>query len=364
VPDNPPRPPPLPAAFRPASTLAASGSASHGTNATVKSQRFVTPVKLEFNVPATQHAFNLNKAHIEVLKLIKANKDPSLEIVPFKADQAKFTDLLQFPANEEDYSAMFHHAVDKQPTEARKIIVKHSLITKQKFSDLKFQNAKLMDSMFANKIWIRYNQSDTLQVVALGFMQGVHPRVAHREGFSSKLQDAIHLEMTETEHLTIKEALSQGKPQGIEEGEVEQPDIKLEAITHTIGFGNGDGRIKTEAFEIRVPLEICLMIKEILTQLGTKNAIPDGRFIPYGLVQTIARKSTNRCCTCKTTFSLILGWSLSLESHPKHSNTHLTLLTRTPMSIKQQSKVTSSPKTASDELKPQTAPATLANFSS
>jgi hypothetical protein len=89
--------------------------------------------------------------------------------------------------------------------------------------------------------------------------------------------------MTETERLTIKEALPQRKPQDTEEVEVEQPDIKLEAITHMIRFVNGNGRIKTETFEIQVPLEICLMIKEILTHLGTKNKIPDGRFIPYGL---------------------------------------------------------------------------------
>jgi hypothetical protein len=305
--DNPPcPPPPLPAAFRPASNVEASSSTPHGTKTTMNSQRFVTPVKLEFNVPATQQAFNLNKAHIEVLKLIKA-KDSSLEIVPSKAGQAKFTDLLQFPANEEEYNAMFHHAVDKQPTEARKIIVKHSLITNQKFSDLKFQNAKLMDYMFANKIWIRYNQSDTLQVTALGFMQGVHPRVAHREGFSEKLHNAIHLEMTEAERVTIQEALPKGKAKDTEEGEVEKPDIKLEATTRTIGFGNGDGRIKTEAFKIRVPIEIRLMIKEILTRLGTKNAIPDGRFIPYGLVQTVGAEVYKKMLRMQNDFSRTLG---------------------------------------------------------
>jgi hypothetical protein len=73
----------------------------------------------------------------------------------------------------------------RQKPAASKIVVKHSLITNQKFSDLKFQNAKLMDYMFANKIWINYNHSDTLQVAALGFtMQEIHPRVStHSEGF-------------------------------------------------------------------------------------------------------------------------------------------------------------------------------------
>jgi hypothetical protein len=43
----------------------------------------------------------------------------------------------------------------------------------------------------------------------------------------------------------------------MEEGEVPKPDLKVEAVSHTIGYGNGDGRIKTaEAFEVRVPLEI------------------------------------------------------------------------------------------------------------
>jgi hypothetical protein len=186
------------AVFRPASTLVNPSGAAHGTKTTVNLQKFVTPVKLEFNVPASQQAFNLSKSHLEVLKLIK-EKDPTLEIVPSKEGQDKFNDQLKFPVNESDYNALFHHAVDKQPTEARKIVVKHSLITNQKFSDLKFQNAKLMDHMFAHKIWIKFNQSDTLQVAALDFLQGVHPRVTHRDGLRDHLQAAIHLEMNEAE---------------------------------------------------------------------------------------------------------------------------------------------------------------------
>jgi hypothetical protein len=108
---------------------------------------------------------------------------------------------------------MFEHAIDNQPTEARKIIVKHSLITSVKFSDLKFQNAKLVDYMFKNKIWITYNQSDTLRVAALGFIQGVHPRVTHRDEFMHKLQEVIQLEMTESKRNKIKELLPKGKPQ-------------------------------------------------------------------------------------------------------------------------------------------------------
>jgi hypothetical protein len=283
--DQPSRPK---AAFRPATNVTNTMGASHGTKTTVNIQRFVTPVKLEFNVPSSQNAFNLNKSHLAVIKLLK-EKDPTLEIVPSKDGQEKITDLFKFPANETDYNAMFEHAVDKQPTDARKIIVKHSLITTLKFSDLKFQNAKLMDYMFTNKIWIRYNQSDTLQVAALGFVQGVHPRVTHRDDFIYNLQEAIHLEMTEAERVKITTTLPPGKKQEqpLEAGEVLKPEIKVEAVTRTIGYGNGDGRIKTEAFELRVPLEIRLDIKEILTRLGNKNAVPEGRFIPYGLVQTV-----------------------------------------------------------------------------
>jgi hypothetical protein len=252
----------------------------------MKITRFVTPIKIEFVVPSSQNAFNLNKSHLAILKLMK-EKDPTMEVVPSQEGKAKFTDLLEFPANETDYNALFEHAVDKQPTDARKIIVRHSLITNLKFSDLKFQNAKLMDHMFTNKIWVHYNQSNSLQVAALGFIQGVHPRVTHRDGFLTELHDAIQLEMNETERLSIKNLLPAGKKQDLEEGEIAKPEIKLEVVARTLGYGNGDGRIKTEAFEIRVPLEIRVEIKEIMTRLGSKDLIPKGRFIPYGLVQTV-----------------------------------------------------------------------------
>ena len=262
------------------------GDHTLGVDNTQKIQRFLTPIKLEFVVAASQTAFNLAKAHHEVLKLLK-DKDPTLEVVPSKDTKASFNDLKQFPANDTDYNAKFDHAVQKEPTEARKILVRHSLLTNLKFSDLKFQNAKLMEHMFKNKIYIRYNQSESLEVAALGFMQDVHPRITFRDHFAHNLGEAIHLEMTDDEQSKINELIPQPTNPTVEEGEIVRPDIKLEAYARTIGYGNGEGRIKTEAFEIRVPLPIRLIIKEILTRLGTQDAMPEGRFIPYGLVQSV-----------------------------------------------------------------------------
>jgi hypothetical protein len=108
--------------------------------------------------------------------------------------------------------------------------------------------------------------------------------------------------MSEAERITIQTAmLPATKKFTMEEGKLETPDITLEAITHTVGFGNGDSRIKTKAFEIRVPLEIRLTIKEILTRIATKDDIPDGPYIPYGLIQTVGAKVYKKCSACKTT---------------------------------------------------------------
>ena len=160
----------------------APGVTVNGTNNTIKIQRYTTPIKIEFVVSSNQTTFNLVKAHKEVLKLMK-DKDPTLEILPSKEGKANFKDLVQFPANEKDYNDQFDHAVQKEPNDARKILVRHSVITNLKFSDLKFQNAQLMDHMFKNKIYIRYNQSESLEVAALGFIQDVHPRVTFRDNF-------------------------------------------------------------------------------------------------------------------------------------------------------------------------------------
>jgi hypothetical protein len=85
--------------------------------------------------------------------------------------------------------------------------------------------------------------------------------------------------MTEAERIKIKAILPPSKqPEGKEEGEIQTPDIKVEAISCTIGYGNGDARIETEAFEIRVPLEIRIKIKGITTCLVAKNSVLTGRF--------------------------------------------------------------------------------------
>ena len=76
----------------------------------------------------------------------------------------------------------------------------------------------------------------------------------------------------------------------VEAGEIIKPDIKLEVVSRTIGYGNGDTRIKTEAFEIRVPLEIRQEIKELMTRLGNNGGMPAGHYISYGLVQTVGEE--------------------------------------------------------------------------
>jgi hypothetical protein len=105
--------------------------------------------------------------------------------------------------------------------------------------------------------------------------------------FRYHLEEAVHLEMTADEITKIKELLPASKKRD-NTGKVFKPEIELEVvIARNIGFGNGPTRIKTDAFEIRVPIEICIPIKEILTRLSTKGSIPEGRSIPYGLSQSV-----------------------------------------------------------------------------
>jgi hypothetical protein len=84
--------------FHPNNTVVNPHGATHGSKTTMNLQRFVTPVKLEFDVPSLQDAFNLTKAHQVILQLLK-DKDPALEIIPSKTGKAKFTHLAKFPAN-------------------------------------------------------------------------------------------------------------------------------------------------------------------------------------------------------------------------------------------------------------------------
>jgi hypothetical protein len=276
------------AAFRPKGTVPKLPGMAHGATVTLNSQRFRTPIKIEFNVSSSQTAFNLLKEHCAILKLLVA-KDPTIEIVP-KDDQAHLTDLIQFPANEEAYNKLFGHAVQKQPTEARKMIIAHSVITNFKFTDLKFQNPALMEYMYKNKVWLKFNQSESLEISALGFIQDVHPRVTFCDEFRNNLEEAVHLEMTADEIANIQELLPVKKKRD-NMNDNPKPVLKLEVVARSIGFGNGDTRIKTDAFEVRIPIEIRIPIKEILTRLGNQGLIG-----PRGPARRAERR--RRACYC------------------------------------------------------------------
>ena len=59
-----------------------------------------------------------------------------MEIVA-RNGQSHITDLPQFPATEEAYNLLFDHTIQKQPSNAKKMIIALNLITNTKFSDLK-----------------------------------------------------------------------------------------------------------------------------------------------------------------------------------------------------------------------------------
>jgi hypothetical protein len=272
------------AAFCPQTATPTLPGAVHGATATFSTKTFRTPIKIEFNVLSNQNAFNLPKEHCALLKLLVA-KGPTMEIVP-EDGKPHFTDLIQFPANEEACGQFFDYAIQKQTGNAKKMIIAHTLIINTKFSNLKFQNPALMDCMCKNKIWLKCNQSEFLEVSALGFIQDVHPRISCRDDCRFHLEEAVHNEMTTDERTKINELLPAGKKRD-NTGDELKPEIKVEVIARHIGFGNGDDRIKTDAFEIRVPLAIRIEIKEILTRLGNKGTLPKGRFIPHGLAQSV-----------------------------------------------------------------------------
>ena len=107
---------------------------THGAMSTLNNVPYRTPIKIEFNVSSAQTAFNLPK------ELLVA-KDPTMEIVP-KDGQPHIINLFQFPAN---HNLPFDHAIQKQPANAKKMILAHNLIPNTKFFDVKFQNPALMD---------------------------------------------------------------------------------------------------------------------------------------------------------------------------------------------------------------------------
>ena len=238
-----------------------------------------------------------------------------MEIVP-KDSQSHIDNLLQFPATEEAYNLLFDHAIKKQPANAKKMI---NLITNTKFSDLKFQKPALMDYMYKNKIWLKFNPSKSLEVAALGFIQEVHPRIAFCDDDCFHLEAAVHNEIETVKCKKGKGLLLPASKKCDNNGDKWKPEIKLEVITRNLGYGNGDDRIKTDAFEIRVPIEIRMEIKEILTRLGNNGTIPKGRFIPYGLTQSVGTKVHNINPVCDS--HLRHGYSIRIQAitttHPQ-----------------------------------------------
>jgi hypothetical protein len=86
----------------------------------------------------------------------------------------------------------------------------------------------------------------------MGFIQDVHPGVTYQDDYRYNLEEAIHLEMTETERENPKEALPASKKRD-NTREVLKPEIKLEIVARNIAFGKGEAHIKMDAFEVRVP---------------------------------------------------------------------------------------------------------------
>jgi hypothetical protein len=158
-------------------------------------QRFSTPIKTEFIITTAQTAFNLVKAHQTILKLLQ-NKVPILEIIPSKAGKASFKNLVQFPVNKTEYNEHFNHAVQKEPTEARKILVCHSLHQSQIFRP-QVPKCQTHGAPVQKQDLYPLQPVRILGSRSFRFIQDVHPHITFRDSFSYNLSEAIHLEMTD-----------------------------------------------------------------------------------------------------------------------------------------------------------------------
>ena len=271
---------------------------AHAAEVKFINNRYTTPITVEFGSSESENSVNLPVKHRKIFLAIKL-LDPSASIT---IKDKVITNPKEFPMGTE-YTEYFDVITDKK-TKFPRFFVHHEIHSTLTVSAMKYSDHNIMSTLQSLRTWVTFNKFDTHRVASIGFLKYIstgltlHSTAKQRvinALMNVKLNDDDISALQECNSIISEDASNNKRLPDGNRKEPTKPDKTIvfpafDLSTKRVGFGNGNSRVTTVAYEIRCHPAHATLLKSILIQASVLDPIAPSdnhiHFIPYGLLQT------------------------------------------------------------------------------
>ncbi len=235
----------------------------------------ITPVKVEFNIPRETTEFNARKEIILLIQTMKA-QDHCIRLKSTLPGGREWKDLEHIPENEEFLEQL--QLKEFTYRTHRKVIVHMKIISQQTINRIKY-SIRVKDYIFKKNIWIKTDRYNAKVESSPGIITMVHPKLLHREDFSSKLKFSLEQVSPNLEY-TLVQDWQKGNSNVTHMEDLSPnvvPDFHLEASLKKWGT------IAVDTIRINCAKDDAEYLKYLLSTASEQDLLPQGVFVPAGL---------------------------------------------------------------------------------
>ena len=255
---------------------------AHTVEVKFTNNRYTTPITVELGSSESENSVNLPVKHRKIFIVIKL-LDPSASIT---IKDKVITNPHESPIGTV-YTESFDVITDKK-TKFSRFFVHHDIHCTSTVSAMKYSDHNIMSTLQYLRTWVTNNKFSTQRVASIGFLKYVSTCLTFHSTAKKCVTNALmsvdlnksdisalYACIPDTTDLTTNNKRNPDgnrKEPNMQDNTIDFPTFNL--FTKHVGFGNGNVRVTTVAYEIRCHPTHATLIKSIIIQASVLDPIP------------------------------------------------------------------------------------------
>ena len=236
-----------------------------------------TKVKFEFNIEKNTVSFNIRKAVIKLIEVLR-KEDPTLKIKSC-ADSQEWGEDDELPI-EENFHKHFSTKEQTYTYSANKAFAFTTVITQVPFHVIKWK-PKIIEYLKEQKVWLKEDYFQTELTSSPGFFTNIHPKATWKNGFSAEIVHGLRKVKVNKDNIAVASWLkaNTGRETDYVSADDDYVPIPKFVINKTVRKW---GNVSTEAIGVECNKKDAQYLKHILSLGAEQEAFGDAVFVSIG----------------------------------------------------------------------------------
>ena len=235
-----------------------------------------TPTTIIFMGSKQNKNIDISKKHRELFREILRVDDGAKMIDVKNQEYLKPEDI----PDGKSYSDVF--TIDDSDTKFGNLYVKCEIVSKFSLYEFKRGPMNIMPFLQSQNIFLQFRKFKTIREATIGFLHSIHPVATLKTELREDLDN--YLKSMPLKHEEFEELFSTIDLDDAQQGRGSITFPSYDLVINSFGFGNGDARITTKAFEVRCAPDDAPILKKLFTRISLMSKYKV-HFMPNGMLQ-------------------------------------------------------------------------------